>query len=183
MRSSKLLIRNEDIVFRRAFAGDTERLLDFAARTYYETFAPLNTPQNMHAYMTAAFDPTQFTKEFNDPHATFLLAEMDTNLAGYAKLLAGEAPQCVTGDAPIELVRFYVDAPWQGSGLASGLMDECLRVAKQGGFKTVYLGVWEKNGRATAFYRKWDFEHVGQHIFQMGDDPQVDWWMMRRIQL
>src|SRR4051812_25186479 len=111
MRSPNPLTKNNAVVFRRALAEDTERLLEFAARTYYETFAPLNTPHNMQAYMTAAFDPALFTKEFNDPHAIFLLAEIDNKLAGYAKLLAGEAPQCVTGDAPIELVRFYVDVP------------------------------------------------------------------------
>jgi GNAT superfamily N-acetyltransferase len=164
-------------------AEDAGPLLEFAARTYYETFAPVNTPRNMRAYMTTAFNPAQFKKEFDDPQATFLLAEIDSKLAGYAKLLAGEAPQCVRGDAPIELVRFYIDVPWQGSGLASALMEECLDMAKKMGFKTVYLGVWEKNERAKAFYRKWEFERVGQHIFHMGDDPQVDWWMKRSIQL
>jgi GNAT superfamily N-acetyltransferase len=169
------------ILFKRASAADAEILLEFAARTYYETFAPLNTVPNMRAYMTAAFDPAQFKEEFNDPRAIFLLGEVDGKLAGYAKLLADEAPQCVTGEAPIEIVRFYVDGPWQGSGLASTMMEACLYEAKQGGFNTVYLGVWEKNERAKAFYRKWHFEHVGQHIFYMGDDPQIDWWMMRRI--
>jgi ribosomal protein S18 acetylase RimI-like enzyme len=181
MRRTNPLVNNKAVLFRRASPEDAVPLLEFAARTYYETFAPLNTPRNMQAYMTAAFNPTQFKKEFADPQATFLVAEIDSTLAGYAKLLEDEAPECVTGDGPIELVRFYVDAQWQGSGLASALMEECLDVAKQKGFKTVYLGVWENNERAKAFYRKWQFERVGQHIFYMGDDPQVDWWMMRRI--
>jgi GNAT superfamily N-acetyltransferase len=183
MQPTKLVTSQKAIVFRRALPQDAELLLEFAARTYYETFAALNTPRNMQAYMTMAFNPTQFKKEFDDPQATFLLAEIDSKLAGYAKLLTGETPQCVTGDAPIELVRFYIDLPWQGSGLASALMKECLGLAKQKGFKTLYLGVWEKNERAKAFYGKWDFQRVGQHIFHMGDDPQVDWWMMRHIQL
>jgi GNAT superfamily N-acetyltransferase len=181
MQPSKLLSSNKAVVFRRALAADAELLLEFAARTYYETFAPLNTPGNMQAYMTTAFNPSQFKEEFNHPDAIFLLAEIESKLAGYAKLLADQAPQCVTGAAPIEIVRFYIDRPWQGSGLASALMEACLDEAKQEGFGTVYLGVWEKNERAKAFYRKWDFKRAGQHIFYMGDDPQVDWWMMRRI--
>jgi diamine N-acetyltransferase len=181
MRPANLLSNNK-IVFRRASSQDADSVLDFAARTYYETFAPLNTPRNMRAYMTAAFNRTQFKEEFDDPYATFLVAEIDTRLAGYAKLLAGEPPECVTEDAPIELVRFYIDLPWHGSGLASALMEQCLAVARQSGFNTIYLGVWEKNERAKAFYQKWNFERVGEHIFHMGDDPQVDWWMMRRIQ-
>jgi GNAT superfamily N-acetyltransferase len=156
-------------------------LLEFAARTYYQTFVSSNTLENMQAYIESAFTLPQITAELNDPHAIFILAEVEGQLAAYAKLLPDEAPECVTGDDPIELVRFYVDEPWHGSGLASALMELCLTEAIQCGFKTIYLGVWEKNFRAQAFYRKWDFVRVGEHIFQMGDDPQTDWWMMRAV--
>jgi ribosomal protein S18 acetylase RimI-like enzyme len=60
-------------------------------------------------------------------------------------------------------------------------MNMCLAAAREAGFRTMYLGVWEKNHRAQAFYRKWDFVPVGEHIFQMGDDPQIDFWMMRPL--
>jgi ribosomal protein S18 acetylase RimI-like enzyme len=174
-------IQNASIVFRHAGVEDAGILLEFAARTYYETFAPLNTPANMQAYMASAFTLPQLKTELNDPRSVFILAEIDAKLAGYAKLLSDKAPGCVAGEAPIELVRFYIDQSWHGRGLASALMDTCLTEARQGGFKTIYLGVWEKNLRAQAFYRKWNFERVGQHTFQMGDDPQVDWWMMRAV--
>ena len=87
----------------------------------------------------------------------------------------------MTADSAVELVRFYIDQPWQGSGLASAMMEACLTEAKAGGFQTIYLGVWEKNLRAQAFYHKWKFVRVGEHTFQMGDDPQLDWWMMRSL--
>ncbi len=168
-------------MFRHAVSEDAERLLQFAARTYHQTFVSSNTSENMQAYIASAFTLPQITAELSDPRAIFILAEVEGQLAAYAKLFPDEAPECVTGDAPIELVRFYVDEPWHGSGLASALMELCLTEAQQGGFKTIYLGVWEKNFRAQAFYRKWDFMRVGEHIFQMGDDPQVDWWMMRAV--
>jgi diamine N-acetyltransferase len=172
---------NGVIRFRQALPDDAETLLQFAARTYYETFSPANTPENMQAYMAHAFTLPQFKAELNDSRAVFLVAEIDGRLAGYAKLLADEAPECVAGEAPVELVRFYIDQAWQGSGLASALMEECLREAKDRGCKTIYLGVWERNLRAQAFYRKWNFVTVGEHTFQMGDDPQVDWWMVRPV--
>jgi diamine N-acetyltransferase len=180
MRSARH-INNTEIVFRHALAEDAETLLEFASRTYYETFAPMNTPQNMRAYMAGAFTLPQFREELSDPRAIFILAEVEGKLAGYAKLLPDKAPDCVAGESPIELVRFYVDQLWHGSGLASALMEVCFDEAKQCGFKTIYLGVWEKNLRAQAFYQKWNFVRVGEHTFQMGDDPQVDWWMLRSL--
>ena len=40
-------INEASIVFRRAIPDDAETLLEFARRTYYETFAAVNTPENM----------------------------------------------------------------------------------------------------------------------------------------
>jgi len=169
------------MVVRRAVPADAETLTEFAARTYYETFASVNTPENMRAYLSAAFSLPQLKAELSDPRGTFYLVQTDGGLSAYAKLFAGKAPECITRADPIELVRFYVDQRWHGKGVASALMEECLREAKRQGFKTIYLGVWEHNLRAQAFYRKWDFVHVGEHIFQMGDDPQIDWWMVREL--
>ncbi len=168
-------------VFRHAVLDDAETLLEFAARTFYEAFSPVNTPENMQVYMATAFTLPQVEAELCDPRAIFLLAEIEGRLSGYAKLLAGKPPDCVIGDAAIELVRFYIDQSWHGRGLASALMEICLAEAQQRGFKTIYLGVWEKNLRAQSFYQKWNFRRVGEHIFEMGDDPQLDWWMMRAV--
>ena len=38
----------------------------------------------------------------------------------------------------------------------------------------VWLGVWEKNERAIAFYRKNGFVAFDTHIFKLGDDEQTD---------
>jgi GNAT superfamily N-acetyltransferase len=135
----------------------------------------------MQAYLQSAFTLPKLTAELHDSRAIFILAEAEGRLSAYAKLLPDKPPDCVRGEGPIELVRFYVDQPWHGTGLASDLMGLCLSEAKQRGFKTMYLGVWEKNFRAQAFYRKWEFARVGEHIFQMGDDAQTDWWMARSI--
>ena len=169
------------VLIRRAHVADAEALLELAARTYYETFAPVNTPENMQAYMSTAFNLPQFETELSDPRGVFYLAEVAGTFAGYAKLMAGEAPECVNGEAPVELVRLYVDKRWQGAGVAAALMQTCLSEARREDFKTIYLGVWEHNVRAQAFYRKWGFVRVGDHVFQMGDDPQNDWWMMRSL--
>src|SRR5438876_5928026 len=96
-------INEAAIVFRHAVSDDAETLLEFAARTYYETFSPANTPENMQAYMASAFTLPQCKAELSDPRAAFLLAEIDGRLNGYAKLLADKAPECLIGDAPIEL--------------------------------------------------------------------------------
>ncbi len=96
-------------------------------------------------------------------------------------LRKGPVPEQVTGERPIELVRLYVSHESLGSGVGAALMQACIDEAKRGGHQTLWLGVWERNNRAQAFYRKWNFREVGTHPFQLGDDPQTDLLMQRSI--
>ena len=48
-------------------------------------------------------------------------------------------------------------------------------------YEGIWLGVWEKNFRAQKFYAKYGFEKFGSHTFQMGDDPQVDWLLKKKL--
>lgn len=168
-------------LIRRAAAADAQLLAELGARTFYDTFADTNTPADMAAYLAAAFSPEQQAAELADPRAIFLLAEIEGQAAGYAALRAGDAPSCVTGARPVELVRLYVRQELFGRGVGEALMRACVSEAQQAGYQTMWLGVWEHNYRAQAFYRKWDFVAVGAHIFQLGSDPQTDLLMERAL--
>jgi len=60
-------------------------------------------------------------------------------------------------------------------------MEECLEAGRREGFATMWLGVWERNFRAQAFYRKYSFAVVGAHVFTLGTDEQTDLIMTRAI--
>ncbi len=167
---------------RAATMADVEMLTELAARTFYDAFASTNTPESMEAYMSKAFTLRQFSAELADPHATFLIAEVEAIPVAFAKLYDGEVPDWVGGSAAIEIERFYVDQQFHGKGIAHTLMQACLDYAIQSGHRTIVLGVWEHNPRAIAFYRKHGFEIVGAHVFQMGDEAQNDFWMVRELQ-
>lgn len=169
------------LTIRRGTIADARLLSELGARTFADTFAVDNTPENLAEYMAASFNVAQQTAELKDPASTFLIAEVDGRAAGYAKLRAGEHEQAVEGANPVELVRLYVSREWLGRGLGAELMRACLDEARQAGHGTIWLGVWEGNPRAQAFYKKWDFRTVGEHIFQLGSDPQRDLVMERAL--
>jgi diamine N-acetyltransferase len=170
-----------DITVRRANIDDAYLLTELAARTFQETFAADNTAEDMAAYVAANFNLAQQMAELNDDASTFLIVEVDGVAAGYAKLHAGNTAEGIQGTEPIELVRIYVSAKWLGRGVGEALMRACLDEARSAGHKTIWLGVWERNTRAQAFYRKWGFRAVGEHVFQLGSDAQSDLLMERAI--
>ena len=53
-------------------------------------------------------------------------------------------------------------------------MAAVLSAAAQANCDHVWLGVWERNPKAIAFYRKFGFEVIGEHRFVLGRDPQRD---------
>ncbi|HKO97252.1 MAG TPA: GNAT family N-acetyltransferase [Pyrinomonadaceae bacterium] len=170
-----------NLIIRAAKAGDAELLAELGSRTFSETFALDNTPENMGAYLATAFNPEQQAEELADPHTTFLIAENNGVAVGYAMLRSGSEFDSVTGTNPIELVRLYVSRESLGRGVGAALMRACLSEAQKQGYETLWLGVWEHNHRAQTFYRRWDFHEVGTHIFHLGDDPQTDLLMQRSI--
>ncbi|MDQ1638276.1 MAG: diamine N-acetyltransferase [Pyrinomonadaceae bacterium] len=177
----KAISRSPDFIIRRGNAGDAALLAELGARTFSETFAPDNSPADMAAYLATAFSPSQQTSELADRETLFLIAESDGIAIGYAMLRSGNVLENVTGKNPIELVRLYVSQDRLGSGVGAALMQACIREASRRGHKTLWLGVWEHNARAQAFYRKWNFTEIGTHVFHLGDDPQTDILMQRTI--
>lgn len=102
------------------------------------------------------------------------MAFADGALAGYAQVRPGLPPSCITATRPIELWRFYVARPWQGRGVAQVLMTAAVGAARQRDAAVLWLGVWERNPRAQAFYKKSGFVDVGSQTFTVGTDPQND---------
>ena len=76
---------------------------------------------------------------------------------------------------------FYVVADWHGRGVAKELMTAALEEMKVRGTDVVWLGVWEKNPRAIAFYQKLGFTEIGEHSFLLGNDLQRDVIMARDL--
>lgn len=166
---------------RRADARDAGLLAELGARTFSETFAADNTPVDLATYLAASFSPEKQAAELADPHTTFLVAEIDEAVTGYAQIHAGDVPACVTGPKPVELVRLYASRESLGRGVGHELMRACVNEARRARHQTIWLGVWERNERAQTFYRKWGFRVVGEHTFRLGSDPQNDLIMERQI--
>jgi ribosomal protein S18 acetylase RimI-like enzyme len=87
----------------------------------------------------------------------------------------------VPGQRPVEIVRFYVDAAWHGSGVAAALTAACEGEARRRGADARWLSVWQEAPRPLAFYRRAGFEIVGTATFAFGDRLDDDFLIARRL--
>lgn len=168
-------------MIRRAEAKDASTVASLGAATFAETFKADNAPDDVRAYLAEHFGPEVQRREIADPRVTVLIAECDGAAAGYAKMERSETPPCVGSPAAVEIARIYVASAWHGRGIGAALMQACLERARDLGAQRVWLGVWERNERALAFYRRFGFRECGDHEFVLGSDRQRDLIMVRGV--
>ena len=173
----------DELSIRQATADDAKLLTDLAYTTFWDAFAhhPKNAPDDLNHYMRQAFNLDQIASELADEKSIFLIAEMNGEAAGYAKIIVDNIEPGITAERPIELNRLYSHQKFLGQGVGQSLMDACFDRAKQDGHDVMWLGVWEFNPRAQRFYEKNGFEKVGSHTFVLGSDPQTDLLMQKEI--
>ena len=174
---------SDEILIRQATRDDAKLLTDLSYTTFRDAFAyhPKNAPEDLANYMRQAFNTEQIIAELVDQNSIFLVAEVDGQPAGYAKLIVGTIEDEITARKPIELSRLYSHQKFLGGGVGQKLIDTCFDLARDNDNDVMWLGVWEYNPRAQRFYEKNGFREVGKHTFQLGSDPQIDLLMQKEL--
>ena len=180
----------EPFTIRHAAPGDAGRLALASARFFAQTFGPDNRPEDMAAYLADAFTVRRQGDDIRDPSSTIWLAEVravdaprevPSTLIGYVQLRQHAPCDAVAARQPAELARLYVDREWHGRGVGAALIETCLNAAQASGADAIWLGVWERNARAIAFYQAYGFRQVGTQPFQLGSESQTDHIMARAL--
>lgn len=171
----------QNINIRVATIDDAETIALFSRKTFYDTFAPYNTPVNMEKFMHEQFTHISLVKEVKFPSNQFLLAYADNKLAGYVKLRDGEKPKELQEVQALEIARIYVSNEMIGKGVGKQLMQHSVLIANQKNKQVIWLAVWEKNKKAFEFYLRWGFEIFNSQVFVLGNDVQKDWVMKKNL--
>jgi ribosomal protein S18 acetylase RimI-like enzyme len=171
------------IRIRRATEDDAVALSVLAEKTFRDAFADSNNAANMQLHCAGSYGQAVQLAEIRDSSRETWVAESDSRLVAFVQLGLDAVLPMISSERPVEIQRFYVEASHHGAGLAHQLMAHVVARAKAGRTAVLWLGAWERNARALAFYRKWGFEVVGEHTFKLGNDLQRDLIMRRDVQL
>ena len=162
------------IEIKKATISDLEIIQSISTESFIQTFASINTPENMEHYIQESFNTTQLTLEINNPASPFYIAFVEVKPVGYLKLNTGIAQTEVLNDLSLEIQRIYVLQEFHGLKIGQLLLDQAIKVAQQTAVDYIWLGVWEENHKAIQFYIKNGFLTFGKHIFTLGNDQQTD---------
>lgn len=153
---------------------ELEKLSEISETTFRETFSAQNPPEIIDTHCASAFTVEKLRAEFQTMGSAFFFQEHESEFAGFLKLNAGPAQTEDFGDDHLEIERVYLLRAFHGKGLGKTLLNYAMTYAQGIGKTAVWLGVWEENTNAIGFYKALRFVPFGEHIFDVGGDPQRD---------
>lgn len=174
----------------KATREDASSVVALGREVFSATFAHTVRPDALDAYLAEHYNVDAILADLHNSQRRCLLAEAvaDGELLGYAFLATDttESEECLreqhyTNTGAIELQRIYTHPRAHGTGLARRLADAAFALAREAGFRHIWLGVLPENARAVAFYTKLGFRKVGTHEFRLGDHVDIDDIMMREL--
>lgn len=165
-------------MIRPASVTDIPELSDFASRTFYQAYGWYNTEKNMREYVEKYFSINQLKEELSDESIIYLIEENQGKIEGYLKLGRKNKPPGINHVSCSEIERIYVDEYLQRKGTGKKLLNAAIRIVSERKDEILWLGVWQKNEKAIAFYLKNGFKITGTTKFILGDDEQDDFIMM-----
>jgi ribosomal protein S18 acetylase RimI-like enzyme len=169
------------IEINKAGISELETIQKISIQTFTETFAAVNTAENMENYIRDNFNLDKISSELNNPDSAFYIATFENETVGYLKINLGNAQTEKQKENSLEIHRIYILETFHGKKVGQLLLDEAIKIAHETNIDSIWLGVWEENHKALRFYTKNGFVEFDKHIFILGDEVQTDLLMQLEI--
>ncbi|HRI62513.1 MAG TPA: GNAT family N-acetyltransferase [Saprospiraceae bacterium] len=170
-------------VIRPVKLSEVAILRDLAETTFRDAWQDQNAPEEFEAYCREHFTLEKLGVDLSTPGTEFYFAWIGEQPAAYLKLNFNRAPNApgdFAGEA-VQLERIYVLQDFQSQRIGERLLRFSEERTRQVGATWLWLSVWQKSPRSIRFYEKNGFEIFGVETFWVGNDPQPDWLMRKKV--
>ena len=124
------------LMIRKATNADAEILADLGAKTFYETFRPHNTENDMQAYIKKAYSKNAIEENLLNKNIQYFIA-FDANAPiGYIKLIKHASLEKLTTKNNIELEKIYVYNSYHDKKVGKELMLTAIQFSKEERFNS-----------------------------------------------
>ncbi len=108
--------------------------------------------------------------------SAYFVAVQDNTIVGGAGIYPTDGLPSDT----CELVKMYLSKNVRGLGLGRKMIDHCLSVANEKGFKQVYLETMPELNKAVKVYEKFGFSYLNGPMGNSGHNG-CDLWMLKQL--
>jgi ribosomal protein S18 acetylase RimI-like enzyme len=167
----------QQILISRIDQNRAGALSKIASNTFYETFRPYNTEQDIQAYIQKAYKVEIMANQLaNTEKYYFAIATVGEEIVGYIKLILNQTHTLLFGQTA-ELEKIYVIKSHWDKKVGAALMTHAIEICKDLKYNNIFLGVWQENQRAVSFYKKFGFKVFDTRKFELGSRICEDYMM------
>ncbi|KHK89550.1 GNAT family N-acetyltransferase [Novosphingobium malaysiense] len=167
---------------RMAKPADAAALAELGAHSFVVKFGHLYRAEDLSTFLAESHSEAKVAREIADPRMRVMLAERDSKLLGYCKLImACGWPEHARGRRPIELKQLYTDPEATGQGIGARLMDWALEEAAAFGADEIQLSVYSDNPGAQKFYRRYGFDKAADIHFMVGEQRDEEFLFAKML--
>jgi ribosomal protein S18 acetylase RimI-like enzyme len=163
----------DNIVIEECYLKDIKEIKELGEKTFCETYDE-NSKEDMEIYIKKSFSYDQLEKELNNNNSRFYIAKNNKKSVAYMKINFIKKHTNKNLKESLEMQRIYVLQKYKNKHIGKMLIEKAIEIAKENNQSYIWLGVWEKNINAIKFYEKQGLKKYSSHIFQLGQDEQVD---------
>ncbi|ALV22193.1 GNAT family N-acetyltransferase [Carnobacterium antarcticum] len=167
--------------FKKGTLADVMLLQQISIETFTDTFKEQNTEEDLKQYLEKAYTVDQLKKELANEKSSFFFLQDNEETVGYLKVNVEDAQTEDIAESAMEIERIYIRSHYKRKGYGKFLIEQAERFAQKANKKAIWLGVWEENTAALAFYKDRGFVQTSSHSFFMGDDEQTDLIMTKQL--
>ena len=119
-------------------------------------------------YLEHAYNPIKLTKSIRKENNLYLLALVDGEPIGFAKIKKNSLNEYIESVAQMELQKIYVLQEYHGLGAGTALLNEVKNIASDIYPDYIWLDTHISNDIAIRFYEKNGFAKMGKYFFSIG---------------
>lgn len=134
---------------RIAFVNDIPKIVEVAATTWKQTYAPIISQEQIDFMYERMYTPEAILQQMQEGH-TFLICTDDEQTLGFVSYYIRE-------DNILPIPKLYVKPETHGKGIGRMLLEEVEKIALKNNIDFLELNVNRKN-TAMYFYKKQGFE-------------------------
>jgi len=153
----------------RADISHAATIATIGKKSFRRAFEHLfRSKEELFEYLEHTYDPVKLAKSLRKENHVYLLAFLDGQAAGFAKIKKYSLNEHIESIAQMELQKIYVLQEHHGKGIGTALLEETKKLAGDICPDYIWLDTHISNESAIRFYEKNGFEKIGRYSFTIG---------------
>lgn len=169
-----------DIKYRKAEISDVVKLSVLFKQVYIATYGVDGVSDEFANFITKQFSVERLTSIITNHPENMIVAVYKENLVGVAEIEFKKKCPVNNIIAP-ELNKLYILEWFSRKGIGQKLLQKSEEIVLSKGFNEMWLWVLESNARAISFYKKQDYQPIGNASFQMEINKYENIVMLKKL--